>query len=113
MAAVRIYTDESVPVAIAAGLRLRGVDAWSARAAARLGLTDREQLEYASGEQAVIFTHDPDFLALAHELQGVQDHWGIIYVPEQKLSIGACIRGLLDYALLLEADDMRNRVEFL
>jgi hypothetical protein len=43
----------------------------------------------------------------------VQEHWGIIYVHEQKLSIGECIRRLLDYALLLEAEDMRNRVEFL
>ena len=30
MAALRTYTNESVPVAVARGLKRRGVDAWSA-----------------------------------------------------------------------------------
>lgn len=65
--AVRIYTDESVPVAIAAGLRRRGVDAFSALEADNLGLTDEAQLAFAARERAVIFTHDADFLRLAHD----------------------------------------------
>jgi predicted nuclease of predicted toxin-antitoxin system len=68
VAALRIFTDESVPVAVAVGLRLRGVDAWSARDAGRLGASDRDQLEYACREQAAVFTHDDDFLSLAHEV---------------------------------------------
>ncbi|MCX7855781.1 MAG: DUF5615 family PIN-like protein [Anaerolineae bacterium] len=63
---LRIYTDESVDVAIAEGLRRRGVDAWSARDAGNLGMSDEEQLEYARRERAVIFTHDADFLRLIH-----------------------------------------------
>jgi hypothetical protein len=77
------------------------VDAWSARDTGNLGLSDEEQLEYAIREQAVIFTHDDDFLRLAHD-------W-----TQHKHSIGECIRRLMDYALILEADDMKNRVEFL
>ncbi len=114
MAALRIYTDESVPTTVAEGLKRRGVDAWSARDTGNLGLSDEEQLEYAIREQAVIFTHDDDFLRLAHDwTQQGKEHWGIIYVHQYKHSIGECIRHLMDYALILEADDMKNRVEFL
>ena len=62
MGKIRIYTNESVNVVIAEGLKRRGVDALSARDARNLGLTDEEQLIYASEERATIFTHDTDFL---------------------------------------------------
>jgi predicted nuclease of predicted toxin-antitoxin system len=62
---VEIYTDESVPMAVAAGLQRRHVAAISARDAGILGLTDEEQLAYAASLQMVIFTHDTDFLRLA------------------------------------------------
>ena len=46
---LRIYTDESVPVAVAEGLRRRGIEAWSARDAGKLGMSDEmsdeEQVE--------------------------------------------------------------------
>ncbi len=38
MAAIRIYTDENVNPAVAAGLRRRGVEAFSAAEASNLGL---------------------------------------------------------------------------
>lgn len=114
MAAPRIYTNESIPVSVATGLKRRGVDAWSARDAGNLGLSDEEQLKYASRERAVIFTHDEDFLRLVSEwMQQGKEHWGIIYVHEQKLSIGECIRRLMAYALAVEAEEMKNRLEFL
>ena len=63
---LRIYTNESVPVAVAEGLRRRQVDAWSARDSGRLGASDEEQLTYACQERAVLFTHDHDFLRIAN-----------------------------------------------
>lgn len=112
--ALKIYTNESVPVAVAIGLTQRGVEAWSARDASNLGFSDEEQLKYASHQRAVIFTHDEDFLRLAHDwVQQGREHWGVIYVHEQKLRIGECIRRLMDYALILDPEDMKNRVEFL
>ncbi|MFQ5865280.1 MAG: DUF5615 family PIN-like protein [bacterium] len=114
MAALRIYTNESVHIAVAIGLKRRGVDAWSARDAGNLGVSDQEQLQYSSREKAIVFTHDDDFLRLAHEwTQQGKEHWGIIYAQEQKHSIGECIRCLMNYALILEAEDMKNQVEFL
>jgi len=47
MGKIRIYTDESVDIAIAEGLKRRGVDAFSARDAGKLGLADEEQLIFA------------------------------------------------------------------
>ena len=114
MPPIRIYTDESIRTAFAEELKRRGIEAWSARDAGKLGLSDEEQLAYAAREQAVIFTHDNDFLRLAHEwMQQGREHWGILYVHQYKLGIGECLRRLMKYALLLTPDDMRNRLEFL
>jgi len=114
VAKIKIYTNESVPVAIAYGLKRRGIQAWSARDFGNLGLTDDEQLSYACQEQSIIFTHDVDFLRTAKRwAECGKEHWGIIYVHANKLPIGESIRRLIDYAMILEAEDMKNCVEFL
>jgi predicted nuclease of predicted toxin-antitoxin system len=79
MGKIRIYTNESVDVAIADGLRRRGGDAFSARDSDNLGLTDENQLIYAAKEKMAIFTHDTDFLQIAARwmLEG-RAHHGII-----------------------------------
>lgn len=94
--AIRIYTNKSVDIATAEGLKRRGVQAWSAKDAGNLGLTDKEQLEYAGREKAVIFTHDDDFLSMVAKSE--QQHYGVIYVHQQKLSVGECIRRLKNLA---------------
>jgi hypothetical protein len=65
MGRARIYTNESVSVAIAEGLKRRGVEAYSARDAGNLGLTDEKQLIYACKEKLSSFTYDTDFLQIA------------------------------------------------
>jgi predicted nuclease of predicted toxin-antitoxin system len=111
---LKIYTDESVPVAVVAGLQRRGVTAVSARDENNLGLSDLEQLEYAVSHQMVIFTHDTDFLQLAHAYaaQG-KVHYGIVYVHQEKISLGECIRRLKEITDLFERSDLQNHVEFL
>ena len=80
MPKIRIYTDESVNVSISEGLKRRGVSAFSAKEAANLGLSDEEQLIYAGKENAIIFTHDTDFLKIASKrLEDGGTHNGIIY----------------------------------
>lgn len=114
MSSIRIYADENVDHAIVDGLRRRGVTAWSTVDAQTLGTTDEEQLAYAASQRAVLFTHDTDLIAIAREwaTQNKQ-HYGVIYVHQDALSIGECIRRLKDYADILEIKDMKNRVEFL
>ena len=106
-----IYTNESANVAIAQGLRRRGVKAISAKDVGNLGLTDKTQLKFASEKKLTIFTHDDDFLALAkkHELK----HYGIIYVHQQRLSTGECIRRIKSLVEARSQKDMINTIEFL
>lgn len=111
---VKIYIDESVHVAIAKGLKRRGILAWSANDVGNLGLSDEEQLEYANREKAIILSHDVDFLRLAQMWwhQG-KEHWGVIYAYRHKLSIGQLISRLVEIAEFFEAEDFKNRVEYL
>ena len=71
-------------------------------------------MAFAVREQAAIFTHDADFLRLADEwTQKGRTHWGILCVHQDKLTIGECIRRLKEFADILDAEDMKNHVEFL
>ncbi len=108
---IRIYTDENVNVAIVEGLKRRGVVVWSALDTGKLGLSDEEQLKYAIKEKAVIFTHDDDFLSLVAESE--IEHCGIIYVHQQHLSIGECIRRLKAIVETMPPAEVHNRILFL
>ncbi|MBW2154821.1 MAG: DUF5615 family PIN-like protein [Deltaproteobacteria bacterium] len=114
MGKIRIYTDESVSVAIAEGLKRRGVDAFSARDAGNLGLTDEEQLVYADKEKVTIFTHDTDFLQIAVRwVDEGKTHQGIIYCHQKRYSVGECIRKLRMLTAVLSSEDMVDHIEFL
>ncbi len=106
---LKIYADESVNVAIVEGLKRRGVDAFSAKDLGKLGLTDDEQLEVARLKQAVIFTHDTDFLRLALNRR----HCGIVYVHLQKYSVGECIKRLKAVAEIKSPQQMVDQILFL
>lgn len=114
MGRLKIYTDENVDIRIAEALRRRGVDAFSANEKGMTGAADLEHLNYASHLKAVIFTHDRHFLEIAKKFSKEgKSHWGVIFVSTNKLSIGECIKRLALYAEVLEADEMKNQIEFL
>lgn len=114
MGKIRIYSAESVNIAIAEALKRRGVDAFSARYMGNLGLTDEEQLISAKNEKAAIFTHDTDFLRLAVEwIEEGKRHYGVIYSHQKDYSIGECIRRLKLLSTILTSEDMINHIEFL
>ncbi len=96
-------------MAIVEGLKRRGVNIISAKDLGKLGLTDEEQLAVAFEHQAVIFTCDADFLRMALS----KPHLGLIYVHQQKLLIGECIRRLKIIAATKSAQEMQNRILFL
>ena len=106
---IRYYTDEHVATAAARGLRRRGVDVLTAAEAEMLGATDQEHLQFAAGQQRVIFTQDDDFLRL--NARG-QDHAGIVYA-EQHTPISTIVSGLMLVYQILTPDEMRSHVEFL
>ncbi len=109
MAKLAFYTNKSVHIAVAEGLKRRDIYALTAREAGNLGLSDEEQLEYAKQKGIVIVTHDDDFLSLAETFE----HAGIVYIHQQKYSIGELIRNLKLLWDVLEQKDMKNHVEFL
>ena len=114
MGKIRIYTNESASVAIAEGLKRRGVDAFSTRDAGNLGLTDEEPLVYAGKEKAAVFTHDTDFLQIAARwLDEGRTHQGIIYCHQKRYSIGGCVRKLRMLTSVLSSEDMVDHIEFL
>ena len=108
---LKIYADENVNIAIVEGLKRRGVEACSAIEKNKLGLSDEEQLRCALEEMATIFTHDDDFLSMVAESEF--EHCGIIYVHQEHLSIGECIRRLKAIVETMSPEEMHNRILFL
>jgi hypothetical protein len=106
---IRFYLDEHVAFAVASGLRRRGVDVATAREVGLLSAPDEEHIALARARGLVIFTQDVDFLRL--HAAGLA-HTGIAYAP-QRTPIGAIVRGLMLIYQILDADDMRDHVEFL
>ena len=98
-------------------LRVCSVATWwpsRQRDSGNLGLTDEEQLAYATAQQMAIFTHDADFLHLAYGwAESGDDHWGIIYVHQDRVTIGECIHRLKEIGDLFDPEDLRNHIEFL
>ena len=114
MAKLKIYTDENVDIHIAEGLKRRGIKAFSANEKGMIGISDIEHFKYASAMKAVIFTHDHHFLKIAKKVvKEGKNHWGVIFVEMNKLSVGECIRRLTLYAEILSPEEMKNRIEFL
>lgn len=98
MARLKIYTDENVDIRVSEGLRRRGIKAFSAMEKEMVGASDIEHFKYASDLQAVIFTHDHHFLEIANSLvKDGKEHWGVIFVEMNRLSIGECISRLAVY----------------
>ena len=109
MGKLRFYLDESVNVAVASGLRRRGIEVETAVESGNRSLSDDAQLAYAVNNDLVIVTHDADFLAMSIEAR----HKGIAYAHLQKYSIGDLIRRLKLLWEIVESQDMQNHVEFL
>ncbi len=113
MASIRFFTDEDVYGAVVVQLRAAGFDAVSTPDAERLGASDESQLSWAAQENRVLVTFNvSDFAQLHYQwLEDDRRHAGVI-VSRQR-PIGEAVRGLLNLARSLEAEDMQDRLEFL
>lgn len=67
-------------------------------------------MAFALREQRAIFTHDDDFLTMAHS---GSEHWGIIYCHPRSRSIGHVLAGLLLIHDCLGKHEMHKHIEFL
>jgi len=78
-----VYLDESVRVTLAARLRLRGFDVEIAREHGMIGVSDADQLAYATSRGAIIVTCDRrHFRTLSIR---VRPHGGIVTLPDSPL----------------------------
>ena len=111
MTEIKIYSDEDVNIAVTEGLKRRGIKALSCQEVGNIGLTDDEQIKHANSKKLVILTHDADFLRIIHEKR--LSHSGIIFVSQNKLSVGEIIRKIEFLVSVLSQEDMENHVEFL
>jgi len=103
------HLDEHVDPAVAEGLSQRGIDVTTTVEASLLSAPDVAHVAFALEEQRIIFTHDRDFLRIDDD--GV-NHAGIAYCPPQSRSIGHVIRHLCLMHDCLEAEEMKNKVEY-
>lgn len=109
MSDIRFYVDEHIAHSVVEGLRRRGINVMTTHEADILGASDEQQLRHALEQQRVMVTKDDDFLRLHAE--GVR-HNGIVFIPPQA-TIGTIVQGLVLIYHVLDADEMRNHVEFL
>ena len=106
--------DHHVPMAVTEGLRLRGVDVLTAYEDGTAQVEDPILLQRAMEVGRVLFTQDTDLLAFACEWQrGGREFAGLFYGHQLQLTTGQAVRHLELAAVVLDPEDMKNRVEYL
>jgi hypothetical protein len=113
MTSLRLFTDEDVYGAIAPALRRAGIDAVSAPESGRLRESDESHLLWALNEGRTMATFNVAHFAKLHFawLRGGRHHAGIVVSSQRP--IGDVLRRLLHLANAREADELRDRLEFL
>ena len=111
---IQLLMDVQVHSAITDGLRSRGVDVLTAQEDGSREFSDERLLDRAGELGRVLFTQDMDFLVEAARRQrsGVSFS-GIIFGPQQRVSIKGCIEELELVAKGENPGDWINRVEYL
>ena len=111
---VPLYMDVHVPDTITAGLRLRGVDVFTAQEDGAGRLSDALLLDRATALGRILFSQDEDLLHEAAQRQQRDVPFaGVIYVHQLKVTIGQCVRDLELLAHAGVPQDFANRVEYL
>ena len=110
---VKIYTDEDVTNLVAEALKRRGIKAWTTPEKDNRGLTDIEQISYATSLGACLLTHNvEDFPRIHYRLRKKGDsHSGVIVAKQG--SIGTLVKGVLKLAAELDHINIQNRLEYL
>jgi hypothetical protein len=113
MSAIRFFTDEDIYGAIPPALREAGIDAVSTPEIGRRGQSDESHLDWAMSEGRVLITFNVAHFAGLHTtwMRKGRRHAGIVVSSQRP--IGDMLRRLLHLASTLDADSMRNRLEFL
>lgn len=107
--AIRFFFDQHMPNAVAGALRRHGADVLTAHEAGRCGLTDEEQLRFATAEGRAVVTLAADFLQHGEAFAG-----GIFCHPDEYgHDVESLIHNLLILYGVMTADELQNHVEYL
>ncbi len=109
-AVIRLYLDENLSPRIAEQLHRRGVDAVSVHELGLTGHSDSNHLERAVALGYVLVTADTDFLKMARDNP---EHRGIVFGPQEDLSIGDWVARLELISKVYTSEDMHGHIEFL
>jgi hypothetical protein len=110
---IKIYLDEDVDISLAHALKQKGIDTLTTQEAGNKRFSDSKQLEFAVDTQRAVLTHNKRDFALLHKQYAIEgkEHYGIILSDQSP--IGKMLRGLSRLTFSLNADKMKNRLEFL
>ena len=110
---IRLYLDEDVHESVAPALRQHGYDVLTVREAGHSGLSDADQLAYATIQRRTLFSFNAvDYIALHLQyLERREEHAGIIV--SKQLPIGETVRRLLKLIEKVSADEMCNQLRWL
>lgn len=108
--AIRFHLDESMPNAVAEGLRRRGHDVTTSVEVGLISAGDDEQLAFAAREDRVLITRDQDFLRLHAKNQ---EHAGIIFWTEHRRTLGPFIRAVDALFIDRSQEELRGNLVFL
>lgn len=108
------YFDHHVPASICDALRTKMIDVLTTTDAASEDWDDEPILQRATDLGRLVFTQDADFLAIANDwaMQG-REFAGVVYGHQLRVTIGQAIHDLELIAVVMDAGEMRNRVEYL
>ena len=110
---VRLFLDEDVHLVLASALHKRGYDARHTSEEGRLGTPDKEQLEFAAGEDRCLMTFNVGHFVQLHNswLQSGREHAGLIV--SKQLPVGETLRRLLALLQRETAISMKGQLRFL
>jgi len=110
---IRLYLDEDVPETIAIALRLRGYDVITVKEASKKGSTDLEQIQYATSEERILFTHNIADFCKIHSgfISKGNEHSGIIV--SRQLPVGTIVKALLRLLASVNHGKVRNNIIWL
>ncbi len=111
---VPLYFDVHVRIAVAVGLRLRGVDVLRAQDDGTAEFEDALLLDRATELDRVLFTQDKGFLREAHRRHERGEAFsGIVYAHQLNVTIHECVTDLEIIAKDSEPNEWVGRVEYL
>ena len=106
------FMDVHVPRQITRALRGQGIDVLTAQEDGAAEWSDSDLVDRATELGRVLVSHDEDMLREAKiRHQSGHEFSGVVYGPQQDLTIGQAIRDLLLIAEVMHPDEMVNRFE--